>query len=169
MFAKLREIIKAELDRGEAIQVVSRRALDKVLSDAVLNSEVVSEAIEIACAETVRASVRDGRSAICRRADLAIKSRQSVSESLKERVTGLMDFRLPGGKPLRESTGTECLEAATFYFKIAETNRVRGVFLSRIADKAKGRRVGEVLSENICQKIYKEAKNESIKNRARAA
>jgi len=169
MFRKLRYSIQEMLDDGRGIESVKAEVLERVQSDSKLRQEVVSEAIDIACKLTVRIAVHDVRGAICRRADNTNSSRSDVTQSLKNKASGLMEFRLPGGAVLRESTGRQCREAAMFYHKIADTNRVRGNFLMRISDIAGDSVVGEVVSEDDCQRAYKEASHEGSKDSARAA
>ena len=169
MFSELRLIIREKIDSGESVEKASAFALNAALSDPELNKAVLFEAIQIACKSIVMTSIRDSRGAICKRADAYGSKRKIKSEELKDRIAGLLQFRLPGGKILKESTSEECREAALFYNKIAETNRVRGSFLMRVATAAKGKIVGDAITEEQCEKFYKEAKNESFQNSSRAA
>ena len=169
MFARLRKMISEQIDSGESFDEAMSQVADEIRKNMPLTEEVIEEAVQIASMSVGRMVIRDSRAAVCKRAESVKQHAMGRTEELKEKVAGLLEFRLPGGKPIREATGTECIEASTFYYKIAETNRVRGRFLLMVGQKAGKMLVGQALDEQVCHRLYKEACNERDQNRARAA
>lgn len=169
MFARLRKMISDEISAGTQFDSAMIRVGHEIKNNMPLTDEVIAEALEIASRSVGRMAIRDSRAAVCRRADSAREGSAKKTEALKEKVAGLLDFRLPGGKPIKDATGSECIEAAVFYHKIAETNRIRGRFLMLVGKKAGDKLVSEVIDEKRCKKLYKEARNERQQISARAA
>lgn len=67
-------------------------------------------------------------------------------ERIRQHAMTLLDFNLPGGKPLRNATHQDVIEGAEFYRKLAESNGAIARWLHLVAEKVKRGTVGEKLT-----------------------
>lgn len=157
MFDYLRTEVQKLLDEGitrdDAIAFVIK-SVDETKKKRRL---VIEEAVNIAASHTVSQAFTQHRRSICRRAEAITKSRENGGETLKDRVAGLMMFRLPSGTPLSDATGNECIIAADFYSTSARVHYHRASFLRAVGVRAGEARVGDVFDEDGLQDAYENA------------
>ena len=154
MFSDIRKHLQNAIDSGvpfdDALDAVER----EILATAAMTKAVIREAISIASRYVSRAAVSSQRTTIFEAAERIASDRARGTEKLKEDVARLMMFRLPGGKPIADSTGGECLEAAGFYRQLARTNGMRADWLELVGKRAGDNTVKDRLSESDLQSIY---------------
>jgi len=151
---ELQELLDSGISREEAINYVAQAVEDQKTK----RRATIQEAVDIAASHTASLAIRDHRRSICQRAETITRSRENGSAILKERVAGLMGFRLPNGAPLSDSTGDECMEASEHYMKSAQCHFHRAEFLRDIANRAGKKLVGKVLTESDLQDSYENAR-----------
>jgi len=154
MFCEIRARLQVAIDAGVDFDTAMTSVESEVLSSAAMAKAVIREAISIASRYVTRAAVSSQRKTIFEAAARIACDRAQGTEKLKEDVARLMMFRLPGGKPIAESTGTECLDAAAFYRQLARTNRMRADWLESVGRRAGDAAVKDRLSESDLQSIY---------------
>lgn len=160
----IQDIAAAELAAANGdVQRAAQTMADKVRADRMLRDALTEPLIEGACYDAIRALARHERSAVWNapsngggqgrpapilRAVPPGADRQRERMAAQLEVGGLMDFRLPGFKLLRDATREEIIEAATFYAAQSRDMRAKALWLSAVAAELKpGQTPGSVLTE----------------------
>ena len=139
-----RDLLKQILDENPR---ASEEKIMRLFESAVRNNEIYFEAIlEYWFANNYRSLVHKlptvheniaKKSAATKRANSAKKMVLSAVTKIV-----LLDMILPNGKHLRDATGADCTKAGGWFTRIASVVKP-------------SQRVGEILSENEIQKLYK--------------
>jgi len=157
MFSYLKIDLQSLLDEGISRKNAIDLVIDTVEAEKSKRKQIIEEAVNIAASYTVAQAFTEHRRAICRRADKICLDRKKGADVLKEKIAGLMSFRLPCGTALEDATGIECAEAAEFYSTTAKVHTHRANFLQQIADRVGKKCVGNVLKESDLQQAYDNA------------
>lgn len=157
MFDYLRSEVQRLLDEGITRDDAVSFVVKSVEETKNKRKMVIEEAVNVAASHTVSQAFTQHRRSICRRAEAIGKSRENGGEALKEKVAGLMNFRLPSGAPLASATGNDCIVAADSYMTSARVHYHRASFLRDIGARAGKSRVGDVLTEDDLQDAYENA------------
>ena len=158
MFAELKKEIQDRIDIGISRDDAVRHVIDTVINTKPINKKVVEEAVHIAAQHTVSQAFTEHRRSICDRADRIGRLREEGTKNLKEKVAGLMEFRLPNGLTLSEATGSECTDAANYYMHSSRTQYHRASFLYGVASAVGDSYVKDVLKEEDLQNSYEKAR-----------
>jgi hypothetical protein len=157
MFSYLKIDLQQLLDEGISREAAIDLMVNKVESEKSKRKQTIEEAVNIAASYTVSQAFSQHRRTICHRADKICRDRGKGAAVLKEKIAGLMGFRLPCGTALADATGTDCAEAADFYSANAKVHQHRANFLRQIADRAGKKCVSKVLKESDLQQAYDNA------------
>jgi len=156
MFKDIKRLLQASIDAGtpfdDALADVERMVIESSKSTQL----VIREAVSIASRYVCRRTASDQRGRIFRAAAILSSARAAGTAALHDKAARLLEFRLPGGKPIAECTGIECSEASDFYLALSRTNAIRAAWLKRVAARAGSHVVGKILTESDLQSIYNE-------------
>lgn len=141
----LAEAVARAVDGHDTIEGAAKALLEAARNDSRLYREMMASAEWQVAAERVRAAMHAGRSN-CLRAVTAADA--EADAAMLRKSLRLMEFRLPGGLPLRKATAADLKEAAEHYHRRAKTEKARGDWLLRVRKALpQDKTVGEALSE----------------------
>lgn len=140
---------EANGDTGKAASLL----YDRIMSDHVLRAEFIEPLVREWCADLIAAEcVRKPRAAVWSEAVNHGSNRRARAV-----VRSLLDFPLPGGKPLHLATRAEVSDAADFYTRQAEDMAWKARWLTRIAGgMGRKRTVGAAFDADGLQALYDE-------------
>lgn len=156
MFKDITKALQASLDAGTPFDDALAEVERAVTASRESSYAVIREAVSIAARYVCRRAATDQRIRIFRAAAVISEMRATGTAALHEKAARLLEFRLPGGKPIAECTGIECSEASDFYRALSRTNAIRAAWLKRVAARAGSNVVGKILTESDLQSIYNE-------------
>lgn len=135
----------AERGTPEYLRECTESLLQYCLENEAAREAVLLPMLRQGCYETVRGLLRE------KRGQVYVTSGYDP-EGKTDRIRGfarsLMEWPLPGGKPLGEATGADVLSAAEFYERQAEQMQSTAAWLSAIASRlAPQQKVKNALSE----------------------
>lgn len=157
MFTHLKIDLQNLLDDGISREDAIVLVITSVEKEKLKRKQTIKEAVEIAAGHTVSKAFSAHRATICKRAEKITRARKQNTETMRNKVAGLMKFRLPSGVAFEHATGSDCAEAAVFYMTNATVHYHRAMFLRKVADLAGKKRVSEVLQEADLQQAYESA------------
>jgi len=157
MFDYLRIDLQTLLDEGISRSDATALVVQLVEAEEVKRKQVIEEAVNIAASCAVSQALTAHRRTIFRRAEKISRDRANGTDIIKEKLAGLMGFRLPSGTALKDATGVECAEAAKFYMSSSMVHYHRANFLQQIADRVGKNVVGNTLQETDLQQAYETA------------
>ena len=156
MFRDIKKLLQESIDAGMPFDDALAEVERAVIASSTSTQLVIREAVSIASRYVTRFAMKAQRSVIFRNAQALSESRAAGTAALHEKAARLMEFRLPGGKPIAECTGLECSDASDFYRALSRTNAIRAAWLKRVAARAGHHVVGRILTESDLQSIYNE-------------
>lgn len=157
--AAAREALEATNNYREAAETLLARAKeDPELYEAIMGPHELP-----ACLSLIRANAAQQRKAVwdapekkahAERASAAATSR--VNALSRSNTYGLLDFRLPGGLPLRDAKKADLLEAVKVYRQRADNMAHKARWLESIANQVGRKRVANAFSEPQLEQLQAE-------------
>ena len=143
----VREAARTAVQGAESVNDATDRLLAMARGDASLMEAMMQPYARIAARTHVRYEMRDKRAKIWREQTVQ-PANDRVGALVRSNMAMLMDFPLPGGKPLRDATRDEVSDAANSYRKQAVDMAQKSAWLKLVAENVpKGKTVGETLDE----------------------
>jgi len=149
---------------------LARRAIE-MANDDVVEATVILESMarsdmsvwRALTDQLLRVACYDQCRAICRAERRVIWNSPNYDAGgngarIKDHSASLMDWRLPGGKVLRDASKADLIEASAFYRRQAASMQIIGCWLESVAAKVAGKTVGEKLTDTILRKLQDEAR-----------
>ena len=155
------EAARTAMDGAPTYRDGAKRLLAMTRDDAELKAALMGPYEMSAAMDAVTLASRAYRKTIWTAPSRAERSEQAEQTFvLAESNLEMLDFPLPGGKPLRLASKADVKAAAYFYSTQATDMAYKGRWLVKIAGKMKfGQTVGEALDNEALKKMQKDARN----------
>ncbi len=151
---RLGETVQHVLALSDTQEAAVEMLLREVAKDTALREALLAPWEREAAKHAISGAIRSERRAIWSRPAGPDARVGALANAVRR---SLLDFRLPGGLPLRLATAAEIAEAAETYRKRAEDEAGKSRWLRRVeAALPDGKRVGDVMDDAALEKLRAE-------------
>ena len=158
-YINLQSAARIAMQGQKSHHVGAKCLLEMARKDASLMAALMEPYEERAAYNAVRKQSSDLRREIWKKSTEQ-PANDRVGALVVSNMAMLMDFPLPGGKPLRDATGDEVQDAANSYRKQAVDMAQKSAWLKMVAANVpKGKTVGEALDEMALALFKEKTKN----------